>query len=59
MLLSLIAFYNFARVCFYNNKEYKNKNSEYKLKVCLFWYNWSGNIITKKLEIKKNNKLKP
>jgi hypothetical protein len=59
MLLSLVALYNFVKAYFYNNKEYKDKDSEYKLKVCLFWYNWLRNITTKELEIKKNNKLKP
>jgi hypothetical protein len=31
MLLSLITFYDFAKACFYNNKEYKDKDSKYKL----------------------------
>jgi hypothetical protein len=39
MLLSLVALYDFAKVYFCNNKEYKDKNSKYKLKVCLPWYN--------------------
>jgi hypothetical protein len=36
MLLSLVALYDFAKVCSYNNKEYKDKDGEYKLKVCPF-----------------------